>query len=239
MCHSTFASAISFLAGMSGSAALYTYDLTAEAIFFAWVTLMQLFEFVIHVNDSCNWVNVTMTKFAIIVNHTEIIALWIGILIARKRILPHFVNVAMAIFSLTSVLYTSLVITEECTIVTEESYPYLYWTWNEKQFAPVFYIFFLGCMAMLSAYGLEFALFHTILTFLSYAISFAIYQTSHSVGSMWCFAAAFTPWITLVFVDVNRRGDRDALRRLTTSTPSSLWRAMSRGFSLKPDQSKK
>jgi hypothetical protein len=77
---------------------------------------------------------------------------------------------------------------------------------------------FLGTLALLAAYGLEFAMFHTVMNFASYAVSYWIYRDTKTVGAVWCFSACMSPWVTMAFVDIKNRGRRDALRRLTTPT---------------------
>lgn len=218
MCYNWEISALTYVIGMTGCYVLSKKDMLAEAIFFAWVTSMQLFEFIIHVNDSCNATNVTTTHLGILLNHTQPIALWIGILLARRRIMPTFIHFFMLFYSVACVLFTASVMNDECTVVTPTSGGHLYWNWNTAPYSVYFYILFLCTLSLLAAYGLEFAMFYTCLNFVSYAVSYWIYGATKTMGAQWCFLAAFSPWVTLAFVDISKRGERDALRRLTTST---------------------
>jgi hypothetical protein len=218
MCYNAPVSAVTFIIGMSGSFVLSRIGLLAEAIFFAWVTGMQFFEFLLHMNDACNSTNVTTTHLGILLNHTQPVALWIGILLARRRNMPSFVHCFMCFYSIVAAVYTATVMNDECTVVTETSGGHLYWAWNTAPYSIHFYVLFLGALALLAAYGLEFAMFYTVMNFASYAASYVIYGATKTVGAQWCFLAAFSPWVTLAFVDVRNRGHRDVLRRLTTST---------------------
>ncbi|KAG5187344.1 hypothetical protein JKP88DRAFT_243858 [Tribonema minus] len=133
--------------------------------------------------------------------------------------MPAFVHIIMCIFLVVSAVYTSFVTNNGCTVVTPDSGGHLYWAWNNAAHSRVYYMFFLCCLGMMAAYGLEYALFFTSMNFISYAFSYYVYGPTKTVGAQWCFLAAFAPWITLAFVDVEKRGHRDMLRRLTTSTP--------------------
>jgi hypothetical protein len=218
MCFNAPVSAFTYMIGMIGSVALARKGLLAESLFTIVTVQMQLGEFILHLNDSCNSLNVLTTHCLIQVNHFEPVALWIGILIARRRNMPAFVHAIMCAFLIVSAVYTSFVINDECTLVTEGSGGHLYWAWNDAQFSTAYYTFFLFCLGMLAAYGLEYAMFYSAMNLSSYILSYMIYGSTKSVGAMWCFFAALSPWVTLAFVDIEKRGERDILRRLTTTS---------------------
>ena len=78
---------------------------------------------------------------------------------------------------------------------TEESSPHLHWKWNYGKYNNLYYSFFIIILILLSTFGLENGYILATLSTVSFFISKKIYTNTHSVGNMWCFAAAFCPWI--------------------------------------------
>jgi hypothetical protein len=159
---------------------------------------MQLIEYIIWDNISCNDTNVLTSKIGTIINHMEPIILWVAILFLSTKSLPQWVNIYMVLFIIISIFYTLDVFPNECTKVTEISSPYLYWKWNHYDISYISYIYytlFLLSIVILSINGLEHGYHLAILVVLSYIISKLIYGKNKSTGSMWCFIAAFAPYI--------------------------------------------
>lgn len=96
-------------------------------------------------------------------------------------------------------LYTINIFTKEdknqCTTVTKESDPHLHWKWNSEQYNLIVYIFFLIILILLSYYGLENGSINAFIILIGFLISIYIYGNKRSTGAMWCFMAAFAPWI--------------------------------------------
>jgi hypothetical protein len=199
MCFNPEVSLATYVVGMTGCFQLYSKGYIPEAIFFAWVIQMQLVEYFIWRNQSCDQhVNKFVSKIGILVNHTEPIVLWLAILYFSKRTLPSIIQMFMVFFVIVSLLYTYNVWNStECTTVTQESAPHLHWKWNEGSFSKEYYMIFLMSLALLSYYGLPNGHINATLSVLSFVISKIIYGEKHSVGAMWCFAAAFAPWFLL------------------------------------------
>jgi len=193
MCFNKEVSIITYIIGLAGCLNLYfNFNLKIEAIFFGWVIQMQLIEYVLWDNQPCNQTNINTTTIGTIVNHLEPIIFWGAILLLSTKQLPIYVNILMIIFTIVSIIYTSDVLKNECTTVTPISKTHLHWKWNEG--SRFYYPFFLLCLNLLSIFGLEHG-YHTafIITIL-FAISGMIYNKKSSVGAMWCFFAAYTPW---------------------------------------------
>lgn len=205
MCFNAPVSLITFIIGIVGSIRLYLLGQKPEAIFFAWVCLMQLIEFFLWRNQSCNDVNKKFTYAGMIVNHLEPVVLWIAILYYNKK-LPDWVNISMVLYLILMFLYTKGLLKNrkdfECTEVTEESTPHLHWKWNYGNYYKLFYSFFLICLIILSFYGVDKGYVSAGITLISYAISYVVYDKYKSVGAMWCFLAAFCPWIIPIVKDL-------------------------------------
>jgi hypothetical protein len=184
---------------MLGAFRLYNIA-PAEAVFFAWVIQMQLIEYFLWKSQPCNnesaTFNVQTTKIGIVVNHMEPIVFWLAILHFSKRRLPHIVNLVMIMFIVHTIIYTKRVLqSAECTTVTPESDPHLHWKWNDAKHNKWYYSFFILVLLLLSMYGLDNGLPHVVIVLVSYLVSYCIYGDKHSTGAMWCFAAAFGPWV--------------------------------------------
>ena len=72
-------------------------------------------------------------------------------------------------------------IEKECTYVTEESDPHLFWQWNYNKFV---YMYFVLLFVILSYYGFSNTYFTSILMFSSYMFSYIIYKDKKSIGTM-------------------------------------------------------
>jgi len=197
MCYNKEVSITTYIIGIIGCINLYfNLNLKIEAILLAYVIQMQLVEYYIWDNISCNETNIITSKIGSIINHTEPIILWISILLLSTKVLPRWVNILMVLFVIITVFYTLDVFPNECTKVTKKSSPHLYWKWNDKEnVGYIYYIIFILTLDILMITGLEHGYHFAIITTISYIISIIIYKKNKSVGSMWCFIAAFIPYI--------------------------------------------
>lgn len=220
MCFNDQISLATFLTGISGSIGLGCLKLIPESIFLGWVSNMQLVEYFLWKNQpcqiskenkicnaneiqNCNKINQNITSAGLIINHLEPFILFISILIFSKRTLPIWLIILVCIFLICLLIVTINIettkktIEDKCTYVTEESNPHLFWKWNFFNYYNIIYISFLIILCLLSYYGLFNNIFSTIIILLSFLISFFIYSDKKIVGSMWCFAAAYVPWLII------------------------------------------
>jgi hypothetical protein len=197
MCYNKEVSITTYIIGIIGCINLYlNLNLKIEAILLGFVIHMQLIEYFIWDNISCNETNIITSKIGTIINHMEPIILWIAILFLSAKSLPQWVNIYMILFIIISIVYTLDVFPTECTKVTEESSPHLQWKWNEyNNKGTNYYIIFVLTLNILMITGLEHGYHLAIITTLSFIISFKIYEKNKSVGAMWCFIAAYIPYI--------------------------------------------
>ena len=219
MCFNAKVSLATYIVGMVGSINLYfNFNLKAEAILYFCVIQMQLVEYFLWINQTCNETNRITTKAGIIINHLEPVALWIGILLYSKNILPDWVNYMMILFLIATYLYTRYVLSDncklshnknkkineevngcgpnKCTLVSSESGNHLFWAWNNAKYKNTYYVFFLLSLNILAINGLNNGYVLASLITGSFIISNIIYRNTKSIGAMWCFIVAFLPWIT-------------------------------------------
>lgn len=205
MCFNANVSIVTFIVGLLGCFILIQNkkeNYIPEAIFYLWVIQMQLVEFILWKNQPCNKNNIKITTIGIIINHMEPIILWLAILLFSTKKLPSWVNYTLLFYLFYSIFYSISAIKHECTNVTSESSPHLYWKWNNKNGSSIYYGLFLFCLIILSIYGLKFGYHQAILISFSFALSGIIYGKYKSTGAMWCFAAAFAPIITPYFYKI-------------------------------------
>jgi len=214
MCFNAPVSLLTYIFGMYFSYILYVKGFKAEAVFYGWVIQMQLIEYFLWKNqpaclsvfsgqNSDNIIyknNIFISKIGIFINHLQPIVLWLVILYFYGR-LPDVINYIMILFGIFTFYYTKNVIeSNEVTIVTPESKPYLHWKWNYGNNHTYYYIYFLMTMILLSLYGLKKGYINASLIIISYTISYLIYEKKHAIGAMWCFSAAFAPLLLAILV---------------------------------------
>jgi hypothetical protein len=131
----------------------------------------------------------------------EPIVLWISILLFSNKILPLQVNIYMVLLLLFTIIYTKKYLENpiECTSPTHDSKPYLQWNWNRGNFSTYYYAIFLIGIILLAGYGLDNGIFQSIIYGLSFIISYYLFGKKKSIGNIWCFLAAFMPWLLIFY----------------------------------------
>lgn len=215
MCFNENVSLLTFLTGLAGSAALLTKNKIPESLFYGWVVQMQLVDYFLWKNQpckitssnkicnknelvNCNNINNLTTTAGIIINHLEPFILFMGIMIFSKKSLPISIIIFFILFMIIIFIYTINVFNKDdnlCTTVTNESTPHLHWKWNSEKYSNIIYFLFVIILILLSYYGLEDGYINASISTIGFIISYIIYGHKRSVGAMWCFMAAFAPWL--------------------------------------------
>ncbi len=195
MCHNAPVSILTYLFGMSGSIYLFNQNYIVESIFFIWVIQMQLIEFFLWNNQNCNSDNINVSKLGLVINHLEPIILWIAILLYSSKTLPNYINLFMLVFIYFTINYTTYSIEKQnCTLVTEQTKPHLYWSWNNQKGSIEYYQLFIVALNLLCFFGLENGITSAMIMNVGYTISYILYKDKNTVGAMWCYYAALAPW---------------------------------------------
>jgi hypothetical protein len=203
MCYSAKASAYAFVTNCVGSLLLMQFH-PALGGFFMFVGLMQLFDLIFWLNQeegsTTNWV---ATKSAMITNHLQPVVFALLLLrvngttfsASTKTLLVAYI-ICASIYSLNAWLHTSH------TVVTNKSYPSLYWEWNNLPGSSIVYSLLLTCFVALSLEGFQFPLniALSIFTVVSFFLSAYYYKGQTAVGRFWCYFAAYAPLLLLVFM---------------------------------------
>jgi hypothetical protein len=199
MCFNAQVSLLTYLVGMIGCYLLFLESIP-EAIFLAWVIQMQLIEFILWKNQPCNSINRSTSKIGMLINNSEPIVLWLAIILFSKKNIPKWLHILMILYFIASIFY-NYSIYDNCTIPSTTS-SNLEWKWNNGNNSILFYAFFLVCCILLSIYGLEYGYHMASIFIVSFILSYSIYKNTHAIGSMWCFFAAFCPFLLLVIYKI-------------------------------------
>jgi hypothetical protein len=160
------------------------------ALILLYVGSMQAFEALLWRDPT----NKALATTAMLVNHTQPLVFW-----GLSRKLPakdvnkkKHADMLAAAYAAVATTYTLQV--DDRTLVKETPCG-LQWTWNYGKYAPVMYASYLASvLATLDAYYDD-SKNLSALFLATFATSVAIYQDRNMIGSMWCFFAAFLPWL--------------------------------------------
>ena len=199
MCYNERVSITAYILGMLGALALSRSGMLALAVFYAATVQMQLVDYIAFKNPVCNALNSFATKAGIVINHAEPLVLY-GVLVSQGVSLPSFVHSIVLMYAIVAGVYTFRALSSvSCTQVSEESAPYLYWQWNDMDGKGLVYGLFLLTLVVVSVYGLgDMGTLHALLAVASFGLSHLIYGGKRATGALWCWFAAFIPYLLLI-----------------------------------------
>ena len=198
MCFNADVSIMTYIIGMIGCLRLWRLGYKVETMLYVTVIQMQLVDYLLWKNQGCNDTNKMITYVGTLINHFEPIAFWLAVKYFSQNKLSEKVELIMYIYIVASIMYSQNVLTGDCTTVNKQSAPHLYWKWNYGNHGRVFYGLFLICLIAVSIEGIQpqqHGYIHAGIITLSFVLSYIIYGSKHVVGGMWCFVAAFAPWM--------------------------------------------
>jgi len=196
MCFSKEVSLGTFIIGAIGSALVYSFNTKIDkilAIFFFYIILIQLMEFILWNNLKCNTINKITTFIAIILNATLPVVLALLLLYNYK--LPNQTSVIIftILYSIMMLIY-NLQTKELCTL--KNQFNHLEWGWhflNMYVFVYLIYVLYLAYIILSIPFNWNITLL--LLVIIPYLISIYIYLGTGAIGSVWCVFAAFFPII--------------------------------------------
>lgn len=153
---------------------------------------MQAFEALLWRDPS----NVTIARAACIVNHVQPLVFWAlsstFITTPRSPEAALRAQLAIAAYLAVAIPYTYSQV-QKSTLVTVGPNG-LEWEWNKR--GPVVYALFLTSLCATADAYFDSTVVAVIVV--SFGLSFAQYHKQKMVGSMWCFYAAFLPWLLVL-----------------------------------------
>ena len=199
MCFSSGASAVSLLFGMIGSALCVSLGTPSDKIigfFFAFVSLMQLVDYLLWNHQKCDTYNKVVSIIGMILNHAQPIVLGILILIFNSRIPnKNLIYGILAVYSACIIPYSLeyLVKPNICTLKNPAT-SHLLWKWNYSKYYTLVYNIFMWSETLLLYFAFPdktIAYYLILFGYLSRQITIWVY--SHDIGALWCYFVVFYP----------------------------------------------
>jgi hypothetical protein len=207
MCFSSDISILTYITGVIGCYLLFNKESKEKynkifAIFLFFVIQMQLIEYFFWNNQECNDINKNITKVGIIINHLEPFVLYLALLYYIPNNIKPWINYYMLFYLIVTIFYTISVFTNECTLIKYDTPPYIFWSWNNtNKYSIIYYLYFLLTLCILIYHVSNdkrktiYSILYSLILFL---VSFVFYEDKKPTGSIWCFIAAFIPYIILL-----------------------------------------
>ena len=198
MCFSERISLIAFFVGIFGSSLLYNLGTTNDIIyslFFAYVSLMQLIDFFLWRNQTCNKTNILISNIGLILNHLQPIVL--GLLLLYYKNIPNgeLIYFILFVYLLFMIPYSKQYFNDpQCSLKNVENH--ITWSWNNKKDHILMYCVYLLILLLLCICGFEknYGLYAAFIALFTIVISIIFY--SKNIGSIWCFFTVFLPILT-------------------------------------------
>ena len=206
MCYNKDVSIISYLIGISSCFLLYKRNYKIEALFYGFVIQMQLIEFLLWSNNTCNVINKTITKIGIFINHLQPFVLYYLITLYNANVLPSYVHQFVIVYAFINILYFmyNYKLLYACTVgipnKKELQWSIQYGTSN------VMYFLFVFMLAILCIKGLKkHNYLNAILLVVTFTISYYKYFDSKGVGTVWCVLAAYIPLLLNIIYTIDMK----------------------------------
>lgn len=201
MCFSPLASLSTFIIGIIGCILTITLGTPTDklvGLFFGFVSSMQGIEFALWENQTCNDMNKIISILGMLLNHLQPIVLSILILLLNhdlSTLTKQIIILSTIIYAIVITAYSLQFKSDDgCTIKNE--YNHLEWDWNKMKNRTIVYMLFLFMLILLFYIGTpdkKSGIILSVISLISYLISFFIYRKERVVGSLWCLFASFTP----------------------------------------------
>lgn len=196
MCYSPIISLMTFFEAIIFSWLLYvTYDKVIAA-FFAFVALMQLYDYIFWKSQEYKTLNMWTTRMAMITNYAQPIVLAIFIVYLGGQRLKPLSMYLVSVYTLAAFLYVismwdKVRYTATCEMSSVRG---LIWEWNYQRGCYVVHTLFLLCVIMLFLEHFKWPIkwFLAIIGILSFMFSFT-YIKVRAVGRMWCWFVGLMP----------------------------------------------
>jgi len=198
MCVNKQTSLISFIIGIVVSIYMYCYEknstLKMIALCWIWVTFMQLFEYFIWSNQTCNNTNKHSTKLAFLFNITQPIVVFLllmNITNSSKYLASTiiFIYIMLILYFLNTSDYNCLIKNKNCSGLT-------YKWWTDFKYGGLLYVCTLITIILLLVKPIKLAIIIASYILISLLISMFIY--SCNVASMWCLLVISFPIFLMI-----------------------------------------
>ena len=191
MCFSEKASLIALVAGLSSSLLCYSVgkpNYKIVGIFFAFVTLMQVVDYLLWRHQVCDAYNKMVSFVGMLLNHLQPVVLFTLLWYFNK---PTDIRVLL-VYLLFIIPYSFQKI--GCTIKSQHSH--LVWDWSHLKYEKIVYFVFIICLTHMAYKGL--GTYEALYILISLLITQFFYIGTGSVGNLWCFFVITGPLIYML-----------------------------------------
>ena len=197
MCFNKDVSILSYLIGFAGCILLYYRDYKIEGLFYLFIIQMQLIEYLLWLNNSCNLINKTITKIGIVLNHIQPIILYFLIIYFNSnvdkytKIIIHLIIIIYIISTIAYLIYNYKLL-DSCTIGIENKKE-LFWEIQHGHLFEYYHIFVFAIFFMVLLGFKKHNYLNAYIILASIIISYIVYDKNKAVGTIWCLFAAYIP----------------------------------------------
>jgi len=171
------------------------------ALFFLFVGLMQLFDYIFWTNSASSSINQTTTKIAMISNHLQPIVLTLLVVFVMNKKLDFLCKLIVGLYVVVVITYSASNWNKlDGTQKTAQSGDSLNWSWNHFKHSELLYTLFLASLVVLfykNFSNSQVRVVSVLVVILSFFFSLWKYQIKRSTGRFWCYFASLIPIIYL------------------------------------------
>lgn len=215
MCYNKDISIYTYILGLVSSYLLLTNEnksLKILGCFFIIVIQMQLVEYFLWSNNSCNSKNIQLSHIGAFINFIQPIILYLAIMYYNKDLTKKTTKIihgTIILYIIALIIFIIRLLPLGCSTMTNNSAPYLQWSWMYEKNTTYILSLFPVIIMLLLYFGLDkpYNLYLSFICIISFILSFIIYRKQRAFGNIWCWFAVFIPICILVydtyFVDKN------------------------------------
>lgn len=210
MCYTAAASIRAWLVNVTTCALLFYFakgnkQYEALALFFLFVGTMQLYDYIFHTYPPGTKMNLVATKLAMLTNHLIPVVLALLILKYMGQQMPPSSRFILGAYVVVALLYTWQ--SWQNVEYTRKKGDYVVWDWNKQEYGDVFAALFLVTLMVLLKNNFKRPLskVSVIISLVSFALAYVMFQRHESTGRFWCYFAVFVPVLYLMLALTNVR----------------------------------
>lgn len=201
MCYSASISVASFSISVILSLILLVTYSKVLGLFFVYIALMQLYDFIFWTFPYKHPMNYWVTKLAMITNNLQPIVLALLIIYVGKQKLTHINIILLLVYGVVAAIYTIYAMTKTSfTLPTKACNGGLYWEWSSLPGYLIVYSLYLALLMSLfyDHFPKPMNYILILITIVSFGLSGLFYWKHNMTGRMWCWIGAFTPLFLII-----------------------------------------
>lgn len=201
MCFSAKISILTFIIGFVSSFLCFTLGKIIDKIvglFFAFISLMQIIEYLLWNHQICDNYNRLVSICGMILNNMQPIVLGIIILLINTSLKKRWlIKLIIIIYLFFIVPYSIQFINNKDIQCTIKNKKHLEWKWSSMKYYTLIYFIYILTLSLIFIVGLptiKLGIFASLYAVFTYLTSSYFYSDG-SIGALWCFYILLTPLI--------------------------------------------